>query len=372
MNASQTSTSPDTEWHEGQIPDFVSSALDTLYGSLYSSLPQLTLSDMPDTHTYLARDKGQLRALFLFTFEGRSARVINEGMHIDAADADRFAEQMFQRFEATDRIEFHAISCNGRPSARPALCFALDEDILIDLPADESDYLASLGKSTRKSLRQNFTRAQNQRLQHEVIRSQNVDAELVNALIGFNRARLSAKQKNSALDPVAASRLLTLVRASGMAGIVTLNGRLCAGTLACRVGNDLYSLVNAHDPAFDALGMGNLSRHLMIVAAIRSGASRFHLMGGNFSSKRACGAHRQTLHHWAIYRDRRQMVADLPHVTALALRELRYHLGIALDGTAGDVSGRPVLRGVATLLRLAQRVRRAGKRQLRVSTTTPR
>ena len=372
MNASQTYISADTEWHDDQIPDFVGSSLDTLYGSLYSSLPQLTLSDMPDTSTYIARDKGRLKALFLFTFKGHDALVINEGMHIDAADADRFAAQMFQRFEATNRIEFHAISSAGRPSALPALCFALDEDILIDLPADESDYLARLGKSTRKSLRQNLARAQSQGLRHEVIRGPDIDAALVDALIGFNRARLSAKQKSSDLDPVAASRLLRLVHATGMAGTLTLNGRLSAGTLACRIGDDVYSLVNAHDPAFDALGMGNLSRHLMIVAAIRSGATRFHLMGGNFSSKRACGAKRQTLYHWAIYRDRQRMIADLSHVTALALRELRYHLGIALDDTAGDVSSQPVLRGAATLLRLVQRVRRAGKRQLRVSTATPR
>ncbi len=365
MNAGRTDTNLDNmsnaEWHDGQIPDFVGPALDALYGSLYSSLPQLALGNLTDTSTYVARNGNQLRALFLYTLAGREARIINEGMRIVATDADHFARQLFQRFDAIDRIEFHAIACDSRPTALPSLGFTLDEDIVIALPATEAGYLNSLGKSTRKSLRQNLARAQTQGLRHEIIPGHDIDASMVETLIGFNHARLAAKQRSSALDRVAATQLLTLVRACGMAGTVTLNGRLSAGTLACRVGDDVYSLVNAHDPAFDALGMGNLSRHLMIVAAIHSGARRFHLLGGNFNSKRACGARRQALHHWVIYRDRLRMIADLPHLLSLALREQRYRLGKALDDATGDVHRQPTLHRVAILVRLIKHGLHAGK-----------
>ena len=271
-------------WHDDQIPEFAGPALDALYGSLYASLPQLSLGELQGVSTYADRTAEGLCALFLYTRRGRTARVLNEGMQLSAGTIERFAGLLFERFADLARVDFHAVQCNDPQIAFQAFqacltCrFTLDEDIVIDLPASEAAYLADLGKSTRKTLRQNLTRAAG--LTHAVLPGAAVDAALVDQIIGFNHARLAARQRRSALDATAARQLHTLVSANGMAGIVRMHGQLCAGTLASRVGDDVYSLVNAHDPAFDSLGMGNLSRHLMIVAAIRSGARRFQASPG--------------------------------------------------------------------------------------------
>ncbi len=369
MDRDATDTKAWTEWHDG-IPGFAGPALEALYGSLYSSLPQLSLGKLDNVNTYLAGSADRPQALFLYTCNGHSARVINEGMRVTTADAARFARQLFQRSQESDRIAFHAVALDGKPNGHPSLSFTLDEDIVIDLPAGEADYLASLGKSTRKSLRQRLTRAHG--LSHCMLSGSEVDPRLIRQLIDFNHARLTAKQRISALDQGAARQLLALVRACGMAGVVRLDGRLCGGTLACRFGDDVYSLVNAHDPAFDHLGMGNLSRHLMIVAAIDTGARRFHLLGGNFSSKRTCGARRQALQHLLIYRNRWQMVADLRHLTALALRALRYRVGVALDESAMDAPPRGERSYLPVLLRSLLGIARQMKRRLRSAPATPR
>ncbi len=351
-----------TAWHDG-LPEFAGPLLETLYGSLYSSLPQLALGNLDNVNTYLAGAGERPQALFLYALDRRRARVVNEGMQMNAAEAARFARQLFRRFPDTDRIAFHAVALDNKPVAPPALQFSLDEDIVIDLPASEAEYLASLGKSTRKSLRQRRARAQG--LSHRLVPGHAVDEQLIDRIIGFNHARLTAKQRVSALDERAARQLLALVRACGMAGVACLDGRLCGGTLACRFGDDVYSLVNAHDPAFDPLGMGNLCRHLMIVAAIDAGARRFHLLGGNFSSKRVCGARRQALQHLLIYRDRWRMIVDLPHIAALALRQLRYHFGVALEDSAAQARSGDAQRYSGMLLRWVAGVARLMKRRLR-------
>lgn len=343
MKPDETDTAVHIEWHDGQIPAFAEEVLDTLYGSLYSSLPQLALGDLHHASTYVARTDERVQALFLYALDGAAARVINESMAIDGRDAHRFADALFHRFPGVMRVDFHAVACTGVPASRPARRFLLDEDIVIDLPASEADYLASLGKATRKALRQHAARADG--LVHRVLAGYDVHAELVQRIVAFNHARLAAKRRHSALDPNAVRQLLKLLRARGLVGVLEMSGRLCAGTLACRIGDDIYSLVTAHDPAFNTLGLGNLSRHLMIGAAIRAGARRFHLLGGNFSSKRGCGAKRKALHHLVIYQNRWQMYADLHHRVSLALREQRYRLGIWLDAGTSPVDKRVGSRG---------------------------
>lgn len=290
-----------TRVYADRIPEFAEAALDALYGSLYSSLPQLRLSSLDGVHTYAAWQAGKLCALFLYQCREREIRVVNEGMPVDETSTARFARAMFDRHPDAERVHFHAVQCRRAPARMPAACFTITEDMVIELPASEAAYVAALGKSTRKSLRQNITRATD--LAHRVVPGDEVDASVVRAIIGFNRARMAIRQRESALDDTAARKLLVLLKARGMVGVVTMAGRLCAGTLACRIGDDIYSLVNAHDPQHDALRMGAISRHLMILAAIRSGARRFHLLGGNVASKQAARACRVPLDDLLIYRN---------------------------------------------------------------------
>lgn len=318
-----------TRFYETHIPAFAESALETLYGALYSSLPQLSLGELRGTGTYTAADGGQLHALFLYRRQGREVRVINEGMNVDATDAERFARELFARDLRADRIRFHAVRISGELQTQHAWQAPVTEDIVLALPGDEASYMALLGKSTRKTLRQNLARAGE--LQHDIVPGDEADESLIDTIIGFNHARMAGKQRSSAIDARACEQLAALVRARGMVGTVCMDGALCAGTLACRFGDDVYSLVNAHDPAADHFGMGNISRHLMILAAIRAHAQRFHLLGGHFSSKRTCGALRVPLDELMIYRSRRAMLAGVGGLVALALRSADYRLRVAIE-----------------------------------------
>ncbi len=316
--------------YEGLIPAHAAALLERLYGSLYASLPQLQLTGLSVAGTYLARHRSQATAVFLYREEARALRVINEGMRIDASDAERFASRMFQRLPRLRSVHWHAIRMDGLPQALPVSRFDCSEDIVLELPENEAAYLNALGKATRKSLRQRMARAKG--LNHCVLAGPaSADPALIGSIIGFNHARLARKARRSALDASSARKLQVLMRARGLAGLVHIDGKLCGGTLACRIADDVYSLVNAHDPAHDKLGLGNLCRHLMILDAIRKGARRFHLLGGNYASKRACLAQRITLQHVVLHRDRWQRLLDWREQLGWAMTQAEVRLRRRID-----------------------------------------
>ncbi len=320
----------DFEVHEGQVPARAAVWMETLYGSLYASLPQLQLSGLAGAGTYIAFRAAQPTAVFLYRLEGVALRVINEGMSINAADADRFASRMFARFPSLRSVHWHAVRMEGAPATHVLSRFDCSEDIVIELPATEAEYEKALGKSTRKSLRQRLTRTGG--LNHQVLSGPAAaDTALIERIIAFNHARLAQKARRSALDASAARQLQLLLRARGIVGLAHIDGRLCGGTLACRIADDVYSLVNAHDPACDRAGLGNLCRHLMILAAIRAGARRFHLLGGNYASKRPCLARRLTLQHVVLHRSRRERMLDWRDQAGWALREAELRLRRRID-----------------------------------------
>lgn len=280
------------------IPAFAEHSLDQLYGSLYASMPQLQCEQRAQVHTYAAWRGEQLSALLLYCLDGQRIRVINEGMRVPKEELDRFATSLFARHAGSSVISLHALSVSETPLIQhPSVCMPVTEDIVIDLPDTEQAYLAQLGKSSRKSLRQNLSRAKQtlSGFRHSVMAGDTISERIVDQIIGFNHARMAIKQRHSAIDTEARVHLRQLLRARGWVGVISTNDRICAGTLACRFGNDVYSLVNAHDPQYDDYGMGNLSRHLLINASIGAGAHRFHLLGGQLSTKRHSLARRHTL-----------------------------------------------------------------------------
>ena len=263
--------------------------MESLYGSLYSSLPHLRLQGAIDTaNTYVAWRDDALAALFLFRQLANKIIVLNEGMQLSAKDIDAFANYIFNQRPTVTSIHFHAVIPERLLYSRPSLILPCTEDIVIALPTREEAYMASLGKSTRKSMRQNLARLQRTLadFKFDVSRGHEVPDQVMRDIIGFNHARMASKQRSSALNTEVSDKLIALISKRGIVGMASVDGRLCGGTLACRIGDDLYSLVNAHDPAYNAFSLGSVCRHLMIVAAIKQLATRFHLLGGQYETKK--------------------------------------------------------------------------------------
>ncbi len=315
------------------IPPFAEPGLDELYESLYASLPQLQCNSLTQVNTYAAWRDGQLSALLLYCLDGSRIRVINEGMHIPSEKLDRFANALFARHAKASVISLHAQSISITTLQHPSVCMAVTEDIVIDLPDNEETYLAQLGKSSRKSLKQHLSRAQHELpgFHHTVVAGEEISETLVDQIIGFNHARMAQKQRRSAIDEKARAHLIRLLRARGWVGVISANDRICAGSLGCRFGDAVYSMVNAHDPKYDVYGMGNLSRHLFVNASIRAGVRHFHLLGGQLSTKRNALGRRQALYDIRLYRSKLSIAKDLSHLARLSRASLGYQLQTWLE-----------------------------------------
>ena len=334
--------------YQNQIPDFVPEWLGKCYGSLYGVLPALHALEHQATqgiYTYVRQaatgNSAYSTIVLMFRRAGRSACVLNEGLHLDRASIDTFCAHVFESMPDVMQVDFHAIApLTAIPlestlprQARPCLSWPCTEDIVLYLPDSADTYLGRLGKATRKSMKKTLSRARREltNFSHQIVSGAALDDNLVHHIVAMNHARMAAQGRDSALDENATLELIKLIRSHGEAGVIVNGTQLCAGTLACRFGGDVFSLVNAHDPAFDHLGLGNLCRHLMILQAIKAGAKRFHLMGGNWAAKRATLAERQPLHHVTVYRSRRAVLTDLTGLARHAGRASVFHLRYWLE-----------------------------------------
>lgn len=345
------------------IPPFAEQGLEDLYGSLYASLPQLQCDNLARVHTYSAWRDGRLSALLLYCVDGRRIRVINEGMRLPTEELDRFADTLFAHYAKSSVISLHAQSISERKPQRLCARMPVTEDIVIDLPDNEQRYLAQLGNSSRKSLKQHLLRAQHELpdFRHRVVSGEAISEALVNEIIGFNHARMAHKQRRSAIDDKARAHLMRLMRARGWVGVISTRDRTCAGTLACRFGDAVFSIVNAHDPAYDGYGMGNLSRHLLINASIRAGARHFHLLGGQFSTKRNALGRRHTLYEIRLYRSQLSMARDLFNLAELARASTIHRLKTWLE----DLHAQPHPGKVAHAVFSVQKALRTTRNQIR-------
>ncbi|MFM7484857.1 MAG: GNAT family N-acetyltransferase [Burkholderiaceae bacterium] len=325
-------------FYDQHIPSFVETALDQRYGSLYASLPQLGLYSLQGISTYVELHRGDIQEIFLYQRDRRRIVVVNQGMTLCSGAAQRFADAVFQHEQGTNRVYFDAVCLSNRHQLKRKIYLPVSEDIVINLPSNASDYLAAPSKSLRKSLQSRLKRTTG--LRHQVIAGDLIDHQILQKIIGFNHARMAAKQQDSAIDREAYERLLHLARARGAVGTLEIDGRLCAGRLVCRFGDDVFSLLNAHDPAMNTLGLGKVLRYLMVLDAIRSGAKRFHLLGGYFSSKRPFGARRMPLYSLLIYRHRSAMLLDIGKLIQLMLRSLEYQFRTYLDDQKSEATNK--------------------------------
>lgn len=349
--------------YPNDIPGFAEHSLDQLYGSLYASLPQLRCSKLAGVSTYAGWRDHQLSTLLLYCVDGSRIRVINEGLHIPPPELTRFASTLFEQYGQVSVIELHALSVNPVRPDHHSVSLPVTEDIVIDLPDTEEAYVARLGKSSRKSLRQHLSRAQRDfpGFRHCVMAGDTISEDVIDQIIGFNRTRMIRKQRNPGIDARSRAHLHALVRSRGWVGVVRTDAHICAGTIACRFGRDVFSLVNAHDPRYDSYGMGNLSRHLLITASIRAGLRRFHLLGGQWSTKRHALAHRHRLHEVRLYRSRLAQIRDAPGLLQLLRRSASYLMLAQIEDWR--LQANPGI-AVRLMLRL-QRVLRAARRHLR-------
>ncbi|SNT07105.1 Acetyltransferase (GNAT) domain-containing protein [Noviherbaspirillum humi] len=307
--------------YENQVPPWMEPDLIRLYGSLYASHANFSAYNAPDSASlFVARRAGLVVSALMYRRQGRRIQVLNEVTHIGRQEMALFARHMFARHPEARQIGFRAISTDPEGPDLPQLRLFYTENIVISLPDTKEAYIGSLGKSTRKNIKHHISRAKRAfpSFEHVVVEGAQADEADVRAIIDYNHQRMAGKNKVSSLDEEEAARLLQLVRACGLVSLIRIEGAVRAGAIYFRIGDRFFSVVNAHDPAYDNYRLGMSCCYLTVLDAIHRGATEFHLLWGRYEYKYALLGVQRDLEQVVLYRSSLAMIAELPSAFALA------------------------------------------------------
>jgi hypothetical protein len=178
------------------------------------------------------------------------------------------------------------------------------EDYCIQLPESPSEYLQTLGSSTRKHLPyyvRRLSKEWDSRWDFKENTGPNITYESYERLFELNRLRMDQKGRRTAWTEDLRRQRWALVQESGLLCSLRFGGEIVAGTLSFLHQREAYLIVLAHDPQFDRLNLGNISLWLTIQYLIRSGYSRYHLMWGRSSYKEQLGGKIQPLFDMLLF-----------------------------------------------------------------------
>ncbi len=353
-----------SEIYEFAVPAFAEAALERLYGSMYASLRHLQLCDVgrPLPHTWVGYRHGEIIGVLLFRIRGTQAIVLTEMLALSADVAEEFCRALFSRFAYAQSACFNAVALPEPLQRLRSQSAAFSENYVITLPPSVDDYLAALGKSTRKTLRGYGNRLQRELpgLRWQVRAAATLRSDelrrLVRQLQTFKRDSMAARGKQADSSRHETARLLTLVAERGIVGTATVNGRLCAGSLACRFGDNYVMLLAAADPALASYRLGMLCCFWSVCDCVRDGARECHLLWGRYQYKEQLLGVPVALHRVMVYRSLLRMALSPSTLLAIGWLGLRHRLRDCLFGNAaiGAPGATPAWLLLSRLWRMAR------------------
>jgi hypothetical protein len=308
--------------YDNHIPDFVEAALERLYGDLFSSLPQLRIYGKltQQTSTYVARKGDEIVTIFLFEHRNRQVRVINEGMKFSADELRLFSDTIFSRYKSADFIYFNGVEAPVGRIPFPHQRLACPGDLVLALPPTSDEYFASLGKHLRYNVRRSLTRLP---AEHPSFRVDFYDAadtreNHIREIIGLNKIRMGSVKRVYKRDQEEVQRVIDLCRSHGLVAVMSIDGKVCAGSIGFLVGDTHIGRIVSHDHNYDKYSIGTLCIFLCIRECIARGYKRFNFMSGNNDYKSLFGGKPRHLEEILIYRSWAQLVLN-PDVAAKML-----------------------------------------------------
>lgn len=328
------------ECYKNDVPPFVETALQKLYGNLFSTLAHRRVyGNARNVSTFIARTENTITCIWLYERRGRTVRVLNEGIDVNDDDTLRFARHIFATYPTVGVITFHAIQARIRTLPLPVQRNNCLEDMVLKLPASASEYLAQMGKSTRSYIHRylNKLRRDFPTVRFTLVEAHEVDERHIQRIIDLNRARMAHKGKASINDATLASQITHLAMDCGMIGTLTIDGRLVAGTVNYRVHDNYFLEVVSHDPAYNAYRLGTLCCYLTVCECIARGGNEYHFLWGQDEYKSRLLGEQRDLDDLAVYRSRAHVLLHpatvLRHAHAAWQRRAQLWLRDARNGS---------------------------------------
>jgi hypothetical protein len=274
-------------------PDF-EEYLEQIYGTPYSSLAHFrALNQLQGASMYVSHsDNNTAITLLLFRIENDVLSVMNEGMSLHSEEIEQFAAHIFStcptvRCIRLNGVQVHGSLTRGSLRFRPQQRFFCTEDFCLQLPQSENQYQKALGPATRKNLGKHMTRLVKAFPSFEFRLLENTDIREtdIRQIVLLNSMRMHNRGIVPGIDENEFRRYLALARSRGFVGVARIDGKVCAGAIAFRVGDHVHSRVTAYDPTYDNYRLGTICCYRIVCSAIEHKAKQFHFGPGRYDYK---------------------------------------------------------------------------------------
>ena len=341
---------------EHQVPPHAIDGLERLYGSLYACWRFLRLCDPVPPHTWIAYQRDHMVGVLLFRINAGLVRVQTEMFILDETIAAAFARDVFSRYRDASDIEFNAVGLTLPFTRLACQYFAFSENYVLALPDSVESYQQALGKSTRKTLRGYGNRLLRDHPSFEwryclsETLPRHVQRALVHQLQEFKRASMTARGKQAKIDAHETTQLLRMAADCGMFGLGSIRGKLCAGSLALKIGDSYVMMLCAADPEFSGYRLGLLACYWSLCDFIKQGARQCHLLWGRYRYKEQLLAVPVSLHRLRIYRSRWHMLLRPMRIACMTARGWSQRCRAWLRSESPSRQGR-IVRGCLSVLK---------------------
>jgi hypothetical protein len=307
----------------GHVPEGVAAELPELYNTLLSTEDWFEIEDgVKPTGACLLEAPHHV---ILFHVSGDTIEVLNKEFDIGPRSAERACKALFRALPKARRIHLEVLFPPWELKLPKRILYWTDH-MIVDLPDTVDDYLASLGRRTRRevrSKRRHLLEAHPDTV-FETITSADPE-EFIAALVSWKNQRFNARGEETAWqqNPNADEAFSELVRRRGRIRITRIDGRVAAVDFNFPVGDSVYALQSAFDPAYEDFSLGFLSTFEDIADAIRSGHRQLSLLWGHDAHKRRFGAKARRATRLSVFRRETDRLHSLDEGWEVAWRNLR-------------------------------------------------
>lgn len=301
----------DINCYFNEIPEFAEPEMERLYNTLHSSLPFFRIfRSTENVSTYVACHENKPAVILLFQIRGRTVHVLNEMIDLEKEEIERFASYVFAKLPQVHIISFKAIRTTVDQFAYPVQKHNAKDTYVITLPDTPEQYLDSLAKSLRKDILKDLRKITRTypSFTSRFYEGADIPEELLKELIHMSEERISKQVSDFAHDE---QRIIAMARQCGFVNVLTVDGKVCAGTINYFIGDSNFEELIARDPAYKNYGIGMMTMYLSICEAIKRGKKKFYLGGGRFDYKEKLLGVLTEADHVEIYRSRATMLMHL-------------------------------------------------------------
>lgn len=306
------------------VPGDELDALPALYGSLGSTAPFFCIYDHLDAPAAcVLRDPHHV---FVLRKDGCTVEVLNRTCDVPARDVERACRAIFRAFPDVRRVHIDVLF---PPSELELPVRFLSQRNLrsIPLPGGPDEYVAALGRHTRRNLRAYERRWSRDHpgAEVQIVRTGERSGELFELFCAWKHDRFAEKGKAAFWDGAGEvkDQFVALLRALGEAQIVSVEGEPAGLVFFFQVGATLDSSEGAYDTQYEPCALGTLMHYWMTLEAARRGAARVCLGAGPNEYFRRFGSITRPASRISVFRSDWARLDSLDEATEAGRRRLR-------------------------------------------------